>query len=196
MNRTIQQSEKSNQSWVVPAAVIISTSFSVAESSASDFPYQPDLNRSDLAAEGTAWQNSPMLASSSSDGSFVAGSNAVPIAAEWHFELAKRIAFLASKPNGWKGPNSLAATKTAKELAVEFLRKLSVEQIDVQPKVGLDHEGTFSFFWSEDNLSVELTVYEDGTYSFFGASKNQTYIVDEAPLEEPLHNHLLSVLLA
>ena len=99
--------------------------------------------------------------------SYIAGWHGNPAANAWHFEIAKEIRALASKVDGWKGENSRAPSRSAVDRAQDLLRKLSDEKVERRPTVGLDHEGTFSFMWLDDEVRADLTVYDDGTYSFF-----------------------------
>lgn len=128
--------------------------------------------------------------------SFLAGWQGSPIASEWHFEIASEMRALASKPDGWKGADSHSASISALHRAQDLLWKLSVEKVERRPAVGLDHEGTFSFMWMDDEISADLTVYEDGTYSFFAKGPNSMAMVDDASIAEPLDRRLLSVLLS
>jgi hypothetical protein len=115
---------------------------------------------------------------------------------EWYFELSERMAGLAMKQDGWKGPESLAALPTAFMHANRLLRKLAVEGVDRRPSVGLDYEGTFSFTWFEDEFSADLTVYDDGTYSFFASDGTKSAAADEALVSGPLPAPLLGMLLS
>jgi len=115
---------------------------------------------------------------------------------EWHFELSNRMARLALKQDGWKGPDSLAASPEALEYASRLLRKFAAESIDRRPTVGLDFEGTFSFAWSESGLRADLTVYDDGTYSFFASDGTNSATADDALVSDQLPAQLLALLLS
>jgi len=119
-----------------------------------------------------------------------------PAAAIGYNEAEKRILKLSEKTNDWKGSNSFAPSKDAQNYAYQLLTKLHSERIEKIPSIGLDYEGTFSFFWSDQDITIDLTTYEDGSYSFFATDGSKKFSVDEASLYEPLHQHLLSILLS
>lgn len=114
---------------------------------------------------------------------------------EWYFELSERLVELSKKDDGWKGDDSVAASEATLKYARDLLWKLAQEGIDRAPKVGLDYEGTFSFMWFDEDVKADLTVYGDGTYSFFAKDHSLDAAVDEARISEPLDGRLLSVLL-
>ena len=103
---------------------------------------------------------------------------------------------LSKKQDGWKGPESQGAIPLAFEHASHMLRKLALEGIDRRPFVGLDYEGTFSFAWFDGKLNIDLTVYDDGTYSFFGTDGVRSASADDARLSERLSPQLLGLLLS
>lgn len=115
---------------------------------------------------------------------------------DWHFSSAQRIKDLSSKEDGWKGADSHSPTANMYELAIKMLSKLAREGIDRAPSIGLDYEGTYSFSWSDDAITVDVTIYDDGTYSFYASDANSSSVVDDANLSGPLHSRLLSVLLS
>ena len=115
---------------------------------------------------------------------------------DWYFDLKGRIETLCQHSDGWKGPGSHAPEIDAKRFALEMLRKLALERIPRRPSIGLDFEGTFSFAWLDEDVSVDLTVYGDGTYSFFVSSSKYSTSADEEPIKEPIHSCLLRTLLS
>lgn len=114
---------------------------------------------------------------------------------DWYFEIADRIGYLATKASGWKGNNSAAMVKDVENHAYHFLSKLELEGVDRAPSVGLDYEGTISFTWLDNDLQADLTIYEDGTYSYFASSGERTASADEARLSDAFDGHFLSLLL-
>tara|TARA_R100000306_G_C4370821_1_gene139872 strand:+ start:1045 stop:1629 length:585 start_codon:yes stop_codon:yes gene_type:complete len=118
------------------------------------------------------------------------------ILAGLYYELAERLESLSSKLDGWKGPDSVKAISASRYHAQNFLWKLALENVDRRPAIGLDYEGTFSFSWFEERLKADLTVYDDGSYSFFATDGDTVASVDDASVQDPLHSRLLSVLLS
>ena len=113
---------------------------------------------------------------------------------DWYDDRAERIEILSGHSDGWKGPDSYAPKIEAKRCALEMLRKLAQARIPRRPLIGLDFEGTFSFSWLDQDVSVDLTVYGDGTYSFFASSAERSASADDEPITKPLHSKLLSTL--
>ena len=108
--------------------------------------------------------------------------------------LASRIDDLAVRPNDWKGQGSLAVSSNVVDQAKQFLRTLALEETALAPQVGLDFEGTLSFFWNEDGVVAELTIYGDGTYSYFARRDDQVATEDEADIDHPIDSRLLNIL--
>ncbi len=113
---------------------------------------------------------------------------------DWYKDRVERIEILSGHSDGWKGPDSHAPEIEAKRNALEMLRKLAMAGIPRRPSVGLDFEGTFSFSWLDQDVGVDLTVYGDGTYSFFASSADYSASADDEPITKPLHSKLLSTL--
>lgn len=112
----------------------------------------------------------------------------------WYSEVVERIDMLSKKKEGWKGQESHEMKPFVRKLALTFLRKLIHEGVDRRPTVGLDYEGTVSFSWIRDDISADLTIYEDGTYSYYAEKDDNTAGSDETSLSEPLDPKLVSIL--
>ena len=112
----------------------------------------------------------------------------------WLSEAARRIEQLSRKRAGWKGTDSHEMIPNVKKHARSFLSRLADEKIDRRPSVGLDYEGTVSFSWHEDDLHADLTIYEDGSYSYFAKRKDITVSSDESKISQPLDAKLLHLL--
>lgn len=179
------------------AAILIGTTFVVVPTStANDYDYDYYDNFARHAKLGGAEQSKNCGSSNNSVSTYLNGWIENAPKSSWYFDLAQRLKVLASKKDGWKGIDSLAALPEAHRHASDMLNKLAQEGIDRRPSIGLDYEGTFSLSWLDDSINVDLTVYEDGSYSFFASSKETRISVDEAKLSDPLHGRLLSVLLS
>jgi len=174
--------------WLTAAAVGMVVVSGAATSSNAGTSYKRVLNK---GAEVSPWAG----VSRTTADTYLPTSQSVSIE-NWHFELSDRMADLAVKQDGWKGPESIAALPMALEYANYLLRKLAVEGIDRRPTVGLDYEGTFSFTWSENEFRADLTVYDDGTYSFFASDGTNSATADEALISDRLPAQLLGLLLS
>ena len=186
MNEANRSSLVSDYTWT-SAAAYVSDFPSMTSSPVKpnvDHPWQPEH-----VSKISPWAN---VKSTSANGFVPVGA---PLEYEsLHFEVSDRIAALSKKQDGWKGPDSLSALPLASEYANHFLRKLAKDGIDRQPTVGLDYEGTFSFAWSDGNLSIDLTVYNDGTYSYFATNGERSATADDALLSERISPQLLDLL--
>ena len=114
---------------------------------------------------------------------------------QWHHELERQIENLSRRQNGWKGPKSKAPYEDAKQYAKKLLQQLVIAQITKHPMIGLDFEGTFSFSWFDNQVSADLTVYDNGTYSFFISNKRgEMASADEDRIGDQLNLDFLKIL--
>lgn len=187
-------SRSPNFNWVVPAAVMTGITFAGGATLCLD-----DLaNRSEKSLSSNSEIPSEQRNTSSASEeakSFIAGWQPDVQASEWYFDLNDRLLQLSQKEDGWKGEKSVAPSREARKAASEMISKLAHEGVERRPSIGLDYEGTFSLNWMDDKLSADLTVYEDGTYSFFATSDGRSAMADEERISEPLNGRLLSFLL-
>ena len=108
-----------------------------------------------------------------------------------------RIMMLSEMEDGWKGPGSKAPSGNARRDALALLRKImSVSSDLTMPGIGLDEEGVFTLSWLEPDRSGCISVYGDGTYSFFMKSKALPVSKDEESIGRPLHSGLVAALLS
>ncbi len=124
--------------------------------------------------------------------------NWVEIAAgeDWRSTLSERIQYLSRKEDGWKGEESVGPSPQARDEALEFLKKLSVENIAIPPHVGLDYEGAYAFCWSDEDFVTDLSIYGDGTYSYFAKRGGRIATSDEALISKPIDSGLRNLLVA
>ena len=113
---------------------------------------------------------------------------------DWYPDVCNRMFTLSKKQNGWKGPGSRATLRPTFEHAGHLLWKLVLDGIKRRPVIGLDYEGTFSFCWIDDHSSIDLTVYQDGTYSYFATDGKQSMTSDNALVAERISTRLLDLL--
>ncbi len=116
-------------------------------------------------------------------------------ATDWVHEsrivLANKISFdrileLSELPDGWMGPESKAASREAISDAFALMKRFVNELPEAQlPGIGLDSDGHVVFSWSTNNLIGNLSVYGDGTYSYFVENSGKTAREDEAQVMSP-----------
>lgn len=106
----------------------------------------------------------------------------------------ERIGELSSKNDGWKGEGSLALTDEVAQETKQVVKLLSLANVTDVPSLGLDYEGSLSLFWQTQDLKAELSVYGDGTYSYFARRDAETATADEADINLPMEAKLLSIL--
>ena len=186
MNRAIRSSLVSELAWISAGLFVTDVASATAPPARADVDHRWQFEK---APDISSWVD---VTSTSTD-SFVPFGPPLPYKS-WHFEVFDRMVALSEKQDGWKGPDSLGALPLAFKHANHFLRKLVIDGIDRRPTVGLDYEGTFSFAWSDGNLSIDLTVYDDGTYSYFATDGERPATADNARLSERMSPELLSLL--
>jgi hypothetical protein len=79
-----------------------------------------------------------------------------------------RLNYLRSLPDGWLGEDSLGASEATGIDADQLLRRIRQDAPSAPlPVLGLDTDGTIVMSWSSGGLTGSMTVYGDGTYSYF-----------------------------
>lgn len=108
-----------------------------------------------------------------------------------------RIEFLAAKPNGWKGVNTLAAKVEACVDVIAVVEKL-IDSFSgyMMPDIGLDAEGIFSLSWNQPPLMACVSVYGDGTFSCFARRGERSFSADSETIAGPLPDALIRLLRA
>lgn len=107
-------------------------------------------------------------------------------------KMTKRIDYLAAQPADWKGPGSVPATEVVASDSKILLFKLSRAEM-TPPFIGLDADGDLTFAWNNNHFVCDMSIYGDGTYSFFAKSERGEASADEAKIDEPLPSSLLEV---
>lgn len=97
-----------------------------------------------------------------------------------------RLNYLRSLPDGWLGEDSCGASEDAGIQAEQLLRRIRREAPSAPlPVLGLDTDGTIVMSWSSDGLNGSMTIYGDGTYSYFVRRNCQIARDADAAVNEP-----------
>lgn len=112
----------------------------------------------------------------------------------WIREASARISRLAAKPDGWKGADSLQASEDAVKDSMALLEKLHIEAPKSTPKISLDNDGEFIFFWKKPGLLASIQIGGDRTYSFFGNDGSGDVVFDSIGLADPMPKEVVSIL--
>ena len=98
-----------------------------------------------------------------------------------------RLNYLRTLADGWLGEDSLAASEVTGKEAEDLLKRLRREAPAAPlPVLGLDTDGTIVMSWSEDGLTGSMTIYGDGTYSYFVRRNGEAARDTEAAINEPI----------
>lgn len=116
-------------------------------------------------------------------------------AAPWHDAAVRAVLRYSQMADGWKGEGSVAPHHQAVNDALDLAFQIASEMPDIaSPIIGADDEGYYSLFWSEDEAAATISIYGDGTFSFFAeygdveVASDQEYI--GSPIPQPLVNAL------
>jgi hypothetical protein len=102
-----------------------------------------------------------------------------------------RLNYLRSLPDGWLGGDSCGASEDTGKQAEKLLRRIRREVPSAPlPVLGLDTDGTIVMSWSRGDLVGSMTIYGDGTFSYFvrrnaASAKNINAMIDQ-PLGKDL----------
>lgn len=104
-----------------------------------------------------------------------------------------RLAYLGTKPSGWKGPNSVALADGTRSACTEFLTQYFAEGEMREPFIGLDEDGDITLFWKGDDLIMDLSISDGGHYSFYAEAANgETFHADDENVSSRLPAELLA----
>ena len=106
-----------------------------------------------------------------------------------------RIRELGLKKAGWKGEGSVPATRAARDEAITLMRGIIAEKVPI-PFIGLDADGAFTFYWKTDDMVVDLGLYGDGAYSYFGRKADKEILSDASRISNGLDAELIEMLRA
>ena len=93
--------------------------------------------------------------------------------------------------DGWDNANGKAASKQATYDAEKFVRQLFPDV--KEPIITLAADGEINFLWILPDFRLDLGVYGDGSYSYYGkTSSGEEFIADENSLDEKLPEEILA----
>ncbi|MGP4691596.1 hypothetical protein [Agrobacterium cavarae] len=98
----------------------------------------------------------------------------------------ERLDRLASKHDGWKGPESVRMPEGVKLAANNFLAGYYSDEDVLDPFIGLDADGDVTLFWKYDNIRMDLSISEDGRYSFYAETNGEAYEANDVDAVTPL----------
>jgi len=102
-----------------------------------------------------------------------------------------RIREIGTYRDGWDDANGKAASKQAIYDAENFIRQLFPDV--KEPTITLAADGEINFLWILPELRLDLGVYGDGSYSYYGkTSSGNEFIADENSLDEKLPEEILA----
>ncbi len=108
-----------------------------------------------------------------------------------------RLNYLRSLPDGWLGEDSFGASEAAGVDAEQLLRRIRQEvPSGPLPVLGLDTDGTIVMSWSRGDLAGSMTIYGDGTFSYFVRRNAASVKNIEAMIDQPLAKDLKDLLAA
>lgn len=112
----------------------------------------------------------------------------------WHYEIAAQINGYLDKEAGWKGVGSVPLTESIAADANLLIRSLHAASVSIQLVVGLDYEGTLTFSYHDEGLSLILTIEGDHTLTAFAQRGARCFSQDSLPLDLPLPDKLLDLM--
>lgn len=102
-----------------------------------------------------------------------------------------RIREIGTYPDGWDDANGKAASRQAIDDAENFIRQLFPDV--KEPIITLATDGEINFLWILPEFRLDLGVYGDGSYSYYGKTSNgEEFIADENSLDERLPEKIMA----
>lgn len=108
-----------------------------------------------------------------------------------------RLNYIRTLPDGWLGDDSVGSSEDTGSQAEKLLRRLRAEAPSAPlPVLGLDVDGTIVMSWSAGGLTGSMTIYGDGTYSYFVRRGDLVARDPKATISEPIAEALRRLLAA
>jgi hypothetical protein len=110
-------------------------------------------------------------------------------------KLIARIREVGMYADGWDGAEGQAASRSAVNDAETFARSFLHDDELTKPIISLAADGEIAFLWALPDIRLDLGVYGDGTYSYYGrSSTGKEYMSDEESIDAPLPDELLKLI--
>jgi hypothetical protein len=110
----------------------------------------------------------------------------------WVDAALEKIESYAGLPDGWRGEGSFAPTEQTLQEVAELLLQISAEMPDLpRPLISVDEEGFVCLHWNSSSLLATISVYGDGTYSFFSEGYGVVARSDSEPIGTVLPQKLI-----
>ena len=98
--------------------------------------------------------------------------------------------------NNWDGNGAKAASLEAINDAETFIWILLKYSIIHSPIISLAADGEINFLWILPGFRLDLGVYGDTTYSYYGKTLNgKEYLADDVDIKQRLPGHIINLIL-
>jgi hypothetical protein len=113
---------------------------------------------------------------------------------QW-LSASEQLEYVSTLEDGWQGEDSQRADNDA--LTETRFLLMALEDASVKaPLVGLDPDGQVVLTWSDESLTGSLSVFGDGTFSYYAEGSNGIVSDGEAAIYEEIDAQLIQVLMA
>lgn len=116
--------------------------------------------------------------------------------ADWVQACLDRIEKLGRLPKDWGGEGYCAATPDVVSDAERFLLKLVHLGVTMQPAIGLDDDGSFSFHFNSGTVLADLSVHSGGVYSYYAKMGNTEAYSDESSVDGKIDDLLAEIIVS
>lgn len=118
-----------------------------------------------------------------------------PRLANWLESAVNKISGYSHLENGWKGEGTLAPTPTTVEEAKELAAQFATEMPSISsPSISADEDGSICFFWLDGTMMANVSVYGDGSYSFYAEGHDDPARSDGEAIGLPLPATLIATM--
>ena len=115
---------------------------------------------------------------------------------QWMQDSLNRIKKIGSLPENWAGSGFNRASEKAVVDAERFLLKLVHLGLSIPPAIGLDDDGSFSFYLARENFVADLSIRDDGTYSYYAQLGDDEISSEDSSIDGPIDQQLADMLVA
>lgn len=112
--------------------------------------------------------------------------------APWYASAADQLENYSLYVDGWKGPGSIAPTENTRLEALILAHRIASEAPSIaKPLISADEDGSLSFFWDSSDFFASMSIYGDGTYSYYAEGNGAVDDNDNALIDAPLGKDLI-----